>query len=103
MQTPPKNNRSYSAAEVYADTTIHLVGVVGALLAVPVMITLVSVWRDEGTLIAAVAIYGASLLAMLGFSASYNIASWRLAGSRALAACAPQSSGTRGASGSVPQ
>ncbi|MEM7056181.1 MAG: hemolysin III family protein [Pseudomonadota bacterium] len=82
MQSRSKNQRSYSTAEVWADTTIHLVGVVGALLAVPVMITLVSVWRDEGALIAAVAIYGASLLAMLAFSAGHNIASPRLSGTK---------------------
>ncbi len=81
-----KNNRAYSSAEIYADTTVHLVGVIGALLAVPVMITLTSVWRDEGDLIAAVAIYGASLLAMLGLSAGYNIASPRLAGGKLLEA-----------------
>jgi len=81
-----KNNRAYSSAEIYADTTVHLIGVIGALLAVPVMITLVSVWRDEGELIAAVAIYGASLLAMLGLSAGYNIASPRLSGSKMLEA-----------------
>lgn len=86
MQPQPKNIRSYSSAEICADTTIHLIGVIGALLAVPVMITLVSVWRDEGALIAAVAIYGASLLAMLSFSASYNIAHPRLSGGKALEA-----------------
>ena len=74
--------RAYSRAEQLADTTVHVVGVVGALLAVPVLITLAAVWRDEGSLIAAVAVYGASLLAMLGFSAGYNITNIRLAGGR---------------------
>ena len=86
MQADTKTHRPYSAAEIYADTTIHLIGVVGALLAVPVMITLAAVWRDESALIAAIAIYGASLLAMLGFSASYNIAHPRLSGGRAIEA-----------------
>ena len=62
-----------SRAELMADATVHVIGVVGALLAVPVMVTLAAVWLDEPALIAAVAIYGVSLLAMFGFSAGYNL------------------------------
>lgn len=65
--------RLYSPAERIADTTVHIVGVICALLAVPVMITLAAVWHSEGAFIAAVSIYGASLLAMLGMSAGYNL------------------------------
>jgi hemolysin III len=67
-----------------ADAAIHLVGVLGALLAVPVLVILAASWRGDGPLVAAVAVYGASLIAMLGFSASYNIAQLRLAPGRAL-------------------
>ena len=86
MDTKINEPRVYSTAELWADTTVHLVGVIGALLAVPVMITLAAVWHEEGALIAAVAIYGASLLAMLGFSASYNLANIQLSGGRWLEA-----------------
>ena len=86
MTKKTTESRVYSPAELWADTTVHLVGVVSALLAVPVMITLAAVWRDEGALIAAVAIYGASLLAMLGFSATYNLATIKLSGGRWLEA-----------------
>ena len=57
--------KTYSRPEEIADTVIHVIGVIGALLAVPVLVTLAAVWRDDGFFIAAVAIYGASLLVML--------------------------------------
>jgi hemolysin III len=76
--------RAYTRAEQMADAAIHLVGVVGALLAVPVLVTLAALWRGDGPLVAAVAIYGASLIAMLTFSASYNLAAIRLARGQAL-------------------
>lgn len=71
-------------AEYIADTTIHMIGVIGALLAVPVLITLVAVWRPDAALIAAVSVYGASLLAMLSFSAGYNVIGGRIGGGRAV-------------------
>lgn len=76
--------RTVTRAEAWADMTVHAVGVVGALAAVPVLITLVAVWRDDGALIAAVAIYGVALLVMFSASASYNFASLRLSGGRLL-------------------
>ena len=77
-------HRAYTRAEQLADATIHLVGVVGALLAVPVLVTLAVAWRGDGPLVTAVAIYGASLIAMLTFSASYNLACLRLAPGRVI-------------------
>jgi hemolysin III len=77
-------SRAYTRAEQIADAAIHLVGVVGALLAVPVLVTLAAAWRGDGPLVAAVVIYGASLIAMLTFSASYNLAQLRLAPGRAV-------------------
>lgn len=62
----------YSRAEEVSDTIVHLSGVGLMLVAVPVLITL-TVWRGAGIgLVVAVAIYGATLIAMLGFSALYN-------------------------------
>ena len=76
--------RAYSRAEVLADATVHIIGVVSALLAVPVLITLAAVWRDEGALIAAVAVYGISLIVMLTMSAGYNLAHPKLKTGRLL-------------------
>ena len=75
---------SYTRAEQIADMTVHAIGVFGALLAVPVMITLAAVWDDEGAFIAAVAVYGASILVMLGMSAGYNFSVLRRRGGRLL-------------------
>jgi hemolysin III len=77
-------SRAYTRAEQLADAAIHLVGVVGALMAVPVLVMLAATWRGDGPLVMAVAIYGASLIAMLSFSASYNLAQLRLAPGRAV-------------------
>jgi hemolysin III len=76
--------RAYSRAEQLADAVIHLVGVAGALVAVPVLVTLAASWRGDGPLVAAVAIYGLSMIAMLAFSASYNFAQIRRAPGRAI-------------------
>lgn len=74
--------RIYSRAEQLADETVHFIGVLAALLAVPVLITLAVLWRDEGAVIASVVVYGTTLLAMLILSASYNIASLRASSER---------------------
>ena len=81
-----KDRRPHSTAEQVADATIHVVGVFCALIAVPVLVTLAAVWRGEAGLIAAVVIYGISLIAMLTFSATYNITHFRLPTSRWLEA-----------------
>ncbi|MFK7943039.1 MAG: hemolysin III family protein [Paracoccaceae bacterium] len=78
--------KSYSRAEAWADMTVHALGVVGALLAVPVLITLAAVWRDDWTLVAAVTVYGMALIVMFSASAGYNFASLRMPGGRLLEA-----------------
>ena len=60
----------YSRSEQIADMTVHAIGVLGALAGVPVLITLAAIGEhSEGAFIAAVAVYGASLMIMLGVSA----------------------------------
>ena len=76
--------RAHTRAEQIADAAIHLVGVVSALFAVPVLVTLAAAWRGDGPLVTAVAIYGVSMIAMLTFSASYNLAQIRQAPGRAV-------------------
>ncbi|MEO1000867.1 MAG: hemolysin III family protein [Pseudomonadota bacterium] len=69
---------AYTDRERLADAVVHIAGLALAMLSVPVLITL-SVFLDgRGPTIAAVAIYSACLLAMLGVSAAYNM----LAGAR---------------------
>lgn len=84
MDSDTPTRRIPCAREQLADAVIHVVGVTLVMLAVPVLVTLAAVWRDEGALIAAIAIYGVSLLAMIMFSASYNLASIRFPGRRVL-------------------
>lgn len=82
MTDSPSQTRAPSRAETTADAAVHVIGVICALLAVPVLITLAAVWREEVSLIAAVAIYGVTLLVMLGLSAWYNLANVRQGGTR---------------------
>lgn len=65
----------YSRAERIADAAIHFMGVAFALLAVPVLITLVAVWHGDASTISAAVIYGLSLIAMMSISASYHMIS----------------------------
>ena len=62
----------YSRAEVLSDAAVHAVGLVSALIAAPVLVTLAAVWFGDPTTVAAAAIYGLSLIAMFVCSAVYN-------------------------------
>ncbi len=64
----------YSRAERIADTVLHITGVIAALVAVPVMITLAAVWYGDASTVGAAVIYGVSLIAMLSLSACYHMA-----------------------------
>lgn len=65
--------QGYSRAERLSDAVVHVSGLGVTLIAVPVLITLTASLRDDGAAIAATAIYGASLIAMILFSALYNL------------------------------
>jgi hemolysin III len=62
----------YSRAEVLSDAVVHAVGLVLALVALPVLVTLAAVWVGDPTTIAAAAIYGISVITMFVCSAIYN-------------------------------
>ncbi len=63
----------YSRAELLSDAAVHVAGILSALIAVPVLITLSVVWfGDPGTVLAA-SVYGATLIAMFCCSAVYNM------------------------------
>jgi hemolysin III len=64
---------AYTRAEWVSDTVVHVLGVGLALMAVPVLVTLALLWHGEVSIVLASAIYGLTLLAMLGCSAIYNI------------------------------
>ncbi|MDV7141348.1 hemolysin III family protein [Tropicimonas sp. TH_r6] len=62
----------YSRAERISDGAVHFVGVISALMAVPVLIALTLLFRTE-TAVVGVSIYGTTLILMLSFSALYNM------------------------------
>jgi hemolysin III len=63
----------YSRAELLSDAAVHVTGIVAALLAVPVLITLAAVWVGEATVVVAALVYGLSLIGMLACSAVNNM------------------------------
>ncbi|MHA6347130.1 PAQR family membrane homeostasis protein TrhA [Roseivivax sp. CAU 1761] len=69
---PGAAQRAYSRAELLSDALVHLAGLVLALAAVPVLITLTAIWRGDALGIAAVSVYGVTLIAMLVCSLLYN-------------------------------
>lgn len=69
----PLPDREPTPREFAADSVVHVVGIAAAVIGVIVLITLISVRSGAIELITA-SIYGAGLLAMLGFSAAYNLA-----------------------------
>ena len=64
--------RQYSRAELLSDAIVHLVALVAALSAVPVLITLAVMWRGDMSAVAATSVYGATLIAMILCSLLYN-------------------------------
>ncbi len=63
----------YSRAERWSDAAVHFAGVVSALIAVPVLVTLAAVWRGDATAVAVAVLYGLTLIGMVSASALYHI------------------------------
>lgn len=63
---------AYSRAERMSDGVVHVVGVVSALVAVPVLVALTAAFRSDWAVVGA-SVYGATLIMMLTFSALYNM------------------------------
>lgn len=63
----------YSRAEYISDLAVHVTGLLAVTAAIPVLIVLAALLDGDPWQITAAAIYGASLLAMIGCSALYNI------------------------------
>ena len=65
--------RSYGRAERISDGVVHVIGVSLAVAAVPLLIALTAMFSSEIGPVVGVSIYGATLIAMLSFSALYNM------------------------------
>ncbi|GGH49174.1 Hly-III family protein [Frigidibacter albus] len=63
----------YSRAERLSDAVMHVSGLTAALMAVPVLVALTVVLRGDATAVVATSIYGVTLVAMILFSALYNM------------------------------
>ncbi|HRO12888.1 hemolysin III family protein [Amaricoccus sp.] len=73
MFTRERVPTGYTRAELLSDAAVHVTGVVAALVAVPVLVTLAAIWFGDATTVIAAAVYGASLIAMLVCSAANNM------------------------------
>lgn len=63
----------YSPTETFSDAVVHVVGLVIALLAVPVLITMAVVLHGNASAVVGASLYGVALIAMLLCSALYNM------------------------------
>ena len=63
---------NYDRAELIADGIVHGIGVFGGVVAATVLIVLAAVFASAYEVVT-VSVYAAGLLAMLGFSAAYNL------------------------------
>ena len=63
----------YSRAEYVSDAVIHVLGVLAALIAAPIMVTLAVVRTGDSGTVTATVIYAVTLIAMLSCSAFYNM------------------------------
>jgi hemolysin III len=65
----------YSRAERLSDAVVHLLGIVAALIGVPILITLAVFLRGDASAVASTTLYGVALVVMLVFSALYHLTS----------------------------
>src|SRR6202045_1045286 len=63
---------NYDRGELIADGIVHGIGVFGGVVATTVLIVLAAVFASAYQVVT-VSVYAAGLLAMLGFSAAYNL------------------------------
>ncbi|MBT0779287.1 hemolysin III family protein [Paracoccus sp. pheM1] len=64
---------AYSRTEVVSDVAVHALGLTAAVMAVPILITRTWSLGGDAIVTAGVAIYGATLIAMILCSALYNM------------------------------
>jgi hemolysin III len=63
----------YSRAEQRSDAAVHFMGVLFAVVAAPILILLSARWTGDRTTVAAAAVYGFCLFAMVCCSAAYHM------------------------------
>lgn len=63
----------YSPAENFSDAVVHIAGIIAALIAVPVLITVAVVLHGNARAVVGASLYGGALIAMLVCSALYNM------------------------------
>jgi len=68
----PRMPRLYTPGELKTDLAVHVGGILAGVLAVVVLLD-VAVQTHGGTHLTAILVYAVGLLAMLGFSAAYNL------------------------------
>lgn len=73
MLLQPGIRPAYSRAERISDAVVHVTGLTLAVIAVPFLLAWVILVHDEMPVILGAVAYGVTLLAMLGFSALYNM------------------------------
>ncbi|MBJ3764222.1 hemolysin III family protein [Maribius pontilimi] len=71
--TAPRIHKETYLPEAHTDAIVHYVGLSMAAMAVPTLIVLAVLRHDHWVEVSAVAVYGATLVAMLSASAIYNI------------------------------
>ncbi|HAH10119.1 MAG TPA: DNA-binding protein [Alphaproteobacteria bacterium] len=67
-----EGTRPYTRSEVAADAVIHVLGVTAGVIGAGVLVTMSALYGTGATLAASI-IYGTGLVAMLSFSAAYNM------------------------------
>ncbi|TCP44023.1 PAQR family membrane homeostasis protein TrhA [Rhodovulum marinum] len=72
---PPdaRAERPYTRAERLSDAVVHVMGLAGVAIGVPILVTLAVLFRGDGAAILGITVYGAALFAMIGFSALYHM------------------------------
>ena len=73
VPAPPSPRRVPTALERRWDAAVHVAGLGAVGLAVPALLVVTILMRPEASALWGVAIYGAALAAMIGFSALYNM------------------------------
>lgn len=69
---PPGLTWQFDRAELIADGVVHVVGVVAAVFAAGALVG-IALYRSELATVSSLAVYAASLMAVLGLSAAYNM------------------------------
>lgn len=68
-----EKRQAYTRSEWFSDAVIHVSGLTIVLIAVPVLITVTAFLRGDFTALLAISVYGLALIAMILFSALYNM------------------------------